>query len=262
VNPDTVAGFATTPGTYRGAALIAGRCDAGDGAPGRPATLAALLLAASITNSLVTLATHIIGDLGLAGVFLLTMSSGVIGVPGTEPTMLFAGFNVFEGHLTLVGIIAFGVAGDLVGASIAYGIGYFGRVELLERHGRKLHVSPARLQLANNWFARYGSPVILISRLLPFVRAVFPYAAGVAEMPYWRFLLFAAIGSVIWIGGLGALGQAVGSNWESWRHNLEYADYAILILVVAAIVFLVVRRIRGRQSAAAEPPPASVSDRL
>jgi membrane protein DedA with SNARE-associated domain len=207
--------------------------------------LAALLLAASVTNSLVDLATNVINDLGLAGVALLTMTSGVIGVPGTEPTMLFAGFNVSDGHLTLIGIIVAGVVGDMLGASIAYGIGYFGRVELLERHGRKLHVTPARLQLAHNWFERHGEPVILISRCLPLVRAVFPYAAGVAEMPFWRFFLFAAIGSVIWIGGLAVLGQAVGSNWPSWRHNLEYVDYAIVALVVAAVVYLIVRRLRG-----------------
>jgi membrane protein DedA with SNARE-associated domain len=210
-----------------------------------------LLLAASVTNSLVNLATHIINDLGYAGVALLNATSGVIGVPGTEPTMLFAGFNVYQGHLTLLGIIVFGVIGDLVGASIAYAIGFFGRVELLEKHGRKLHVTPARLELAHRWFDRYGSPVILVSRCLPFVRAVFPYAAGVAEMPYWRFISFAAIGSVIWIGGLGILGKAVGSNWESWRKNLEYVDYAIIALVLAAVVYLIVRRVRSRQSEAA-----------
>jgi membrane protein DedA with SNARE-associated domain len=219
--------------------------------------LAALLLAASVTNSLVDLATNVINDLGLAGVALLTMTSGVIGVPGTEPTMLFAGFNVSDGNLTLPGIIVAGVAGDLFGASIAYGIGYFGRVELLERHGRKFHVTPARLELAHSWFERHGEPVILISRLLPLVRAVFPYAAGVAEMPFWRFLLFAAIGSVIWIGGLAVLGQAVGSNWPSWRHNLEYVDYAIVALVAAAVVYLIVRRLRGRQQSEAAADVAS-----
>jgi membrane protein DedA with SNARE-associated domain len=213
-----------------------------------------LLLAASITNSFVNLATHVINDLGYAGVALLNASSGVIGVPGTEPTMLFAGFSVYRAHppdLTLLGIIVFGVLGDLIGASIAYGIGYFGRVELLENHGRKLHVTPARLEFAHRWFDRYGPPVILVSRCLPFVRAVFPYAAGVAEMPYWRFISFAAIGSVIWIGGLGILGKAVGSNWESWRKNLEYVDYAIIAIVVAAVVYLIVRRVRSRQSEAA-----------
>ena len=44
------------------------------------------------------------------------MTSGVIGVPGTEPTMLFAGFDVFQGNLTLLGIIVAGVVGDVAGA--------------------------------------------------------------------------------------------------------------------------------------------------
>jgi membrane protein DedA with SNARE-associated domain len=211
-----------------------------------------LLLAASVTDSLVTLATHIIRDLGLAGVALLVLTSGVIGVPGTEPTMLFAGFNVFQGHQTLLGIIVFGVIGDVLGASIAYAIGYFGRTELLERHSGKFHVSPARLALADRWFERHGPPVIFVSRLIPFVRAVFPYAAGVGEMRYPRFLLFATLGSIPWIAGLGILGRAVGSNWQHWRHNLEYVDYVAVALLVAAIVLLIVRRTRGRDEPAAD----------
>ena len=68
------------------------------------ATLALLLLTfASLTEPLVRLATQLIADLGLAGVALLTVMTGVIGVPGTEPTMLFAGFDVYQGNLTLPG---------------------------------------------------------------------------------------------------------------------------------------------------------------
>ncbi len=204
-----------------------------------------MLIAASVTDSLVTLATHVIRDLGLAGVALLNLASAVIGVPGTEPTMLFAGFNVYDHHLTLVGIIVFGVLGDIIGASIAYAIGYFGRMELLERHGSKLHVSQRRLELAHRWFDRYGAPVIFFSRLIPLVRAVFPYVAGVAEMPYGRFLAFATLGSIPWITGLAILGRAVGSNWVHWRHNLEYVDYVALALLIAAVVLFVFRRIRG-----------------
>jgi membrane protein DedA with SNARE-associated domain len=205
-----------------------------------------LLALASVTDSLVTLATHVIRDLGLAGVALLTLTTGVIGLPGTEPTMLFAGFNVSEGHQTLFGIISFGVIGDMAGASIAYAIGYFGRVELVERHGNKLHVSKRRLQTAHRWFDRYGSPVIFVSRILPLVRAVFPYAAGVSEMPFARFFSFALLGSIVWISGLGILGQAVGSSWTGWRHNLEYVDYIAAAAFVAAIVYLIVRRAQGR----------------
>jgi membrane protein DedA with SNARE-associated domain len=214
-----------------------------------------LLLAASVTDSLVTLATHVIRDLGLAGVALLTTTSAVIGLPGTEPTMLFAGFNVFEKHLTLVGIIMFGILGDVLGACIAYAIGYFGRVELIERHGNKLHISAERLARANQWFERYGSPAIFVSRLIPVIRAAFPYAAGVAEMPFPRFVAFATLGSIPWIGGLGILGHAVGSSWQSWRHNLEYVDYVGAAIVIGLFVYLIVRRIRGGNG----PPAVDVA---
>lgn len=206
-----------------------------------------LLLYASVTDSLVTLATHVIRDLGLAGVALLTLTSGVVGMPGSEPTMLFAGFNVFQGHLSLFGIIVFGVLGDMIGASIAYAIGYWGREELVERHGNKLHISNQRLERAQRWFERYGAPVIVVSRCIPFARAAFPYAAGVARMGYVRFVTFATLGSIIWIGALGVLGREVGSSWQSWRHNLEYVDYVGAAALVAVIAYLVVRWTRTRR---------------
>lgn len=205
-----------------------------------------LLGPASFTDSFVTLATHIIRDLGLAGVALLNVSSAVIGLPGTEPTMLFAGFNVYQGHLSLLGIIVFGLLGDVAGASIAYCIGFYGSRELLERHGAKFHLTSAKLDRAHGWFERYGAPVIIFSRLIPFVRAGFAYAAGVAAMPYIRFVIFTTIGSIPWIVGLSVLGKAVGSNWENWRHNLEYVDYAAIAVAVGGIVYLIARRRRGR----------------
>ena len=207
-----------------------------------------LLTLASVTDSLVTLATHIIRDVGLIGVAIMTMSSGVIGLPGSEPTMLFAGFDVYQGNLPLIGIIVFGVLGDMIGASIAYAIGYWGREELVERHGNKLHISKHRLDRAHRWFDRYGAPVILVSRCIPFARAAFPYAAGVARMGYVRFAVFATLGSIIWITALGVLGSAVGSNWQSWRHNLEYVDYVAAALLVAAIAYLILRIARTRRS--------------
>ncbi|MFZ0088496.1 MAG: DedA family protein [Solirubrobacteraceae bacterium] len=211
------------------------------------------LLLASVTDSLVTLATHLINTIGLAGVALLTLSSGVIGVPGSEPTMLFAGFNVFQGNLTLPGIIGAGVIGDVAGASIAYTIGYYGRRELLDVQGAKLHVSGAGLDRAHRWFDRYGSPVIFVSRLLPFIRAAFPYAAGVARMPFGRFILFAALGSLVWISGLGILGREVGHDWQQWRHHLEYVDYAGAVVLVAAIAYLIFRWGRASRQRGAKP---------
>jgi membrane protein DedA with SNARE-associated domain len=202
-----------------------------------------------VTGPLVKLATNVIGSLGLGGVAVLCATSGVIGVPGSEPTMLFAGFNVYEGHLTLLGIIVFGVLGDMAGASIAYSIGYWGRRELLDRRGSVLHVSGQRLDRAEGWFAHRGAVVVLISRVLPLVRAVFPYVAGAARMPFGRFFALATVGSIIWIGALGVLGREVGHQWQSWRHHLEYADYVGAALLVLAVVYLLVRWSRSRSAA-------------
>jgi membrane protein DedA with SNARE-associated domain len=210
-----------------------------------------LLALASLTAPLVNFATHAIGTLGLAGVALLMMSSGVVGLPGTEPTMLFAGFDVYNGTLSLPGVIIAGLIGDILGASIAYAIGYYGRQELLERHGSKLHISRRRLDRAHAWFERYGSPAIFFSRLVPFVRLAFPYVAGVSEMPFWRFLLWTTLGSIVWVCGLAVLGREVGANWQTWRHHLEYVDYVGAALVAAGIVYLIVRR---RRTDRPDPP--------
>jgi membrane protein DedA with SNARE-associated domain len=205
------------------------------------------LLVASLTGPLVNFATNAIGTLGVAGVLLLTTTTGIIGLPGTEPTMLFAGFDVSQGKLSLVGIIIAGVAGDMLGASIAYAIGYWGR-ELLLRHGGKIHVSERRLDRAQRWFDRYGSPVVFVSRLIPGVRAIFPYAAGVSKMPFLRFFTFALLGSIVWITGLAVLGREVGHNWASWKNHLEYGDYALAALVVLVIAYVVVRRVRASRA--------------
>lgn len=205
-----------------------------------------MLALASVTATLTKFATNAIGSLGLAGVGLLTLSTGIVGVPGTEPTMLFAGFDVYNGTLPLVGVIVFGLLGDLIGAGIAFTIGYYAREEIQGRRARALHLSGRRVERAQGWFERYGSPVVFFSRLVPVVRSAVPYAAGAAEMPPARFAVLTTLGSIPWIVGLAVLGREVGHNWSSWRHHLDYVDYVGLAVVVAAIVYLIVRWRRGR----------------
>jgi len=204
-----------------------------------------LLLDASVTNQLVVWATHVIRSLGYSGVGLLILCSAVIAVPGTEATMLFAGFNVYQHHLTLLGIIIAGVVGDVVGATLAWMIGRFGLAELLARIGGPLHVGPHGLDRANRWFERYGEIVIPLSRLAPVVRCAFPYAAGVGEMPLWRLIPLATVGSVVWIGGLAIAGRAVGSAWPKWRHDLGYVDDTVVVLVALLVVWVIVQRVRA-----------------
>jgi membrane protein DedA with SNARE-associated domain len=201
---------------------------------------------ASVTESLVTFATHVVNDLGLIGVTLLIAMSQVVIVPGTEVTMLFAGFSVDQGHMSMLGIIVFGVLGDVLGASIAYAIGYFGLHEALARPGSPIHIDARKIEMTHRWFDRYGSPVVAISRLIPVFRSAPPYAAGIARMPYWRFASMATLGSIVWITGWAFVGKSVGHEWQQWKHHLDYVDYAVVVIVVLALAWWLLRMYRNR----------------
>jgi membrane protein DedA with SNARE-associated domain len=206
---------------------------------------------ADITRPLVDFATNVIGDLGAAGVFvLMALESACIPIP-SEATMLFAGFNVSQGKLTLFEIVAAGVLGNLVGSWAAYAAGYWGRVELLERN-RLIHVSPKRLEQADRWFQRYGSATVFFTRLLPIVRTFISLPAGVARMPFWRFTVLTVLGCIPWVLMLGIVGREVGDRWLDWRDRLHYLDYAVLAAIVVLAVWLIVRR---RRAAGARATP-------
>ena len=204
-----------------------------------------LLVTASLTQPLVDFVTNVIGDLGIAGIFVLMLLDSACIPTSSEAIMLFAGFKVADGRFTLLEIVIAGVAGNLAGSWIAYGVGYFGRIELLERHGRWLHITPKHLAWADRWFERYGGSTVFFSRMIPVIRTFISLPAGVARMPFWRFTFLSTIGIIPWVLAFAILGKQVGSNWDSWQKNLHYVDYAIVIAIVAAIVYLIVRRRRN-----------------
>ena len=154
--------------------------------------------------------------------------------------MLFAGFNVSEGELTLVGVIVAGVAGNVVGSWIAYAVGYYGRLELLEKN-RLIHISPKHLATSDRWFSEHGEATVFFARMLPIVRTFISLPAGVARMPFWRFTLLTTLGCIPWVTALAILGREVGDNWEDWKDKLHYLDYPILLAIIAGAVWLFIR---------------------
>jgi membrane protein DedA with SNARE-associated domain len=210
-----------------------------------------VLLLASITGSLADFATRVVGDLGLAGVFVLSaVASACIPIP-SEVVMLFAGFNVALGKYSLLAATTAGVAGNVVGSWIAYAVGYYGRLELVEKHGAKLHISPRKLAFADRWFARHGEATVFVGRLLPLIRAFISLPAGVARMAFWRFTLLTTLGCIPWVFLLTFIGKEAGDNWEKWKSNLHYVDYVVLAAIVLGVIWLVVRRRRAPAADAA-----------
>lgn len=214
-----------------------------------------MLVIASITEPLVNLATDVVGSLGLIGVFfLMVLESACIPIP-SEATMLFAGFNVALGHYSLIAATLVGASANLVGSSIAYGVGYYGRIELLEKHGRKLHVSRRQLEQADRWFERYGSTAVLVTRMLPIVRTFISLPAGVSRMPFGRFAVLTFVGCLPWVFALTFVGKEARDNWTVWKDSLHYVDYGVAVAIVAVAVYYAIRW-RNRRNA--EPPAADL----
>src|SRR3954466_2037697 len=164
----------------------------------------------------------------------MVAESACIPIP-SEGTMLFAGFNVAEGHYSLPAVVAVATAANLVGSWIAYAIGYYGRADILEKHGRKLHIKPSHLAWADRWFEKYGSWTVFLTRMLPIIRTFISLPAGAARMPFRRFTVLPAAGCPPRHLMLSLIGREVGDRWENWKDSLHYVDYAVAALIVLAI---------------------------
>jgi membrane protein DedA with SNARE-associated domain len=225
------------------------------------------MLLASISETVVNETSHFVRTAGLPGIFvLMAASSACIPIP-SEVVMLFAGFVVAdktgsgsEHHLTMVGVVLAGMIGTLVGSWVAYAVGRGGRLELLERHGDKVHMGPAQIQRADRWFQRHGEQIVLYGRVIPVIRAFVSLPAGIAKMPLGRFTVLTILGSLPWVLGFALAGHALGGDWESVRNGLEYVDYVLLAAIVIGIVYLRIRRRRSRAAQGTVAEQAAVAE--
>jgi membrane protein DedA with SNARE-associated domain len=197
-------------------------------------------------NGVIDWITRLIGDHGFPAVLgLMTLESACIPVP-SEVIQLFAGYLVSVHRMSLFAAVSAGVLGNVLGSWIAWSVGYWGGRPFIARYGRFVHVTPARMALAERWFEQRGELAVLIGRCVPIVRTFISLPAGVARMPFWRFTLFTVIGCVPWVLGLTLIGVQVGPSWDRWRHRLEYLDYVVAAALVVAVAIYVVRaRRRG-----------------
>jgi membrane protein DedA with SNARE-associated domain len=200
----------------------------------------------SIIDIVVQWATNLIGDWGLPAVFfLMLLESACIPVP-SEAIMPFAGFAVSEGQMSLLLITVAGVLGNLVGSWVAYFVGLYGGRPFIDRYGKYVLMRHHHVELAERWFARYGSAAVFFSRVLPIVRTFISLPAGIARMPFWTFTIYTTVGCVPWVLLLGWLGVRLGANWERIRPYLHYADYAVAAALLLMVVWAVWRWRSGR----------------
>jgi membrane protein DedA with SNARE-associated domain len=210
--------------------------------------------------------TGAIGDYGLYAVFLLMLVDAVFPA-ASEIVMVYAGAvaaGAFAGQsVTLVGhelqstgwafvaMAGAGVVGYTLGSILGWAIGLYGGRPFLERHGRWVHVTPEKLDRTEGWFERWGETIVFFGRMTPVVRSFISIPAGVAEMAVGRFTVLTFLGTIPWCFGLAGIGLELGSKWERFHHGFQYADYAIVALIAAGVLYLALgyRRRRSRRRA-------------
>lgn len=186
---------------------------------------------------------------GYTGVFLMmTIESSFIPFP-SEIVMVPAGYLAGSGQLSLVGCIAAGIAGSVLGAWINYGLSfYLGRTVLIQVLKYFL-ISESKLQKTEQFFEQHGAITTLIGRLIPGVRQLISVPAGLARMNFRQFTLFTSIGAGAWVTLLCVIGYLAGKNQQAledvWVQNKKMVLGGVFIgtvLVVTAYLFRHYRR--------------------
>jgi membrane protein DedA with SNARE-associated domain len=204
----------------------------------------ALLAAASdqggITGSLLDL----VAELGAVGVGITILVETVIPPIPSEAVLGAAGVLINAGRMSVVPVILFATLGSVLGAAFFYAIG-------AALGPRRSHAFLDRLPLVETqdvdrtfaWFEKHGRSAVFFGRMVPIVRSFVSVPAGVVRMPFPRFLVYTAGGSLIWNSVLIALGVAAGDFIEK---NLHYLDYVVVAAVVLAVGWFVHRKATGK----------------
>lgn len=203
-------------------------------------------MATTILSAIASFIIATISALGYGGVVLLmAIESANIPLP-SEIIMPFAGFLVSRGELNLWLVGLAGAAGCVLGSVFSYWLGMVGGRPLIEKYGKYILISHHDLDLADGWFKKRGDATVFIGRLLPVVRTFISFPAGIARMPFGKFVLYSFLGSLPWCLLLAYIGQKLGENWESLRGYFHQFDYLILALILLGIIFWVWRHLKIR----------------
>ena len=171
-------------------------------------------------------------------VILMAIESACIPLP-SEIIMPFGGYLVSTGELNLYWVATAGAFGCNVGSIPAYELGKRGGRAAILRWGKYVLLDTYDLDLAERFFARFGSLAVLIARMLPIVRSFIAFPAGIARMPLARFHIYTFVGSWPFCFGLAWIGMVLGEAWDrdprvkAWFHRFDAVIVAVGVAFVA-----------------------------
>ena len=194
---------------------------------------------------------------GVLAVFVLMLIDAVFPA-ASELVMVYGGalasgalahrVDVLGWHTTgfsaYLAIVVTAVLGYQIGAIAGWWIGFRGGRTLVERHGRWLHLSIARLDRAERWFDRWDAWAVLVGRVTPVARSFVSIPAGLFGSPFGRYNILTLLGNAVWCLALAAAGWGLGSSWDTFHHDFRWVEYAVVAGILALAAYWFVRRRR------------------
>jgi len=101
-------------------------------------------------------------------------------------------------------------------------------------------VNPRYIVKTNEFYKLHGPKTIIIARFLPIIRTFAPFVAGIAEMPYAKFIRYNVVGAFVWVFSLIFLGYFFG-NLPIVKNNYESVIFGIIILSLVPMLIEILR---------------------
>lgn len=181
--------------------------------------------------------------LGYSGIALMmAIESACIPLP-SEIIMPFSGYLVSTGQFSLWGVALAGSIGCVLGSTLAYWVGYYGGRSAAEKYGKYVLVTQHDLDIADNFFRKYGNVAVFFSRLLPVVRTFISLPAGIARMNFPKFIVYTFLGSFPFCYLLAYVGKKLGDNWNTLGVYFHKFDAVVGVLVVVGLIWFVRRHL-------------------
>ncbi|MCO1577713.1 DedA family protein [Crossiella sp. SN42] len=202
-------------------------------------------------DGIINWVTDLMTTLGAPGAGLAIALENLFPPLPSEVFLPLAGFTASRGGMGLLAAIIWTTVGSVVGALALYYIGaLLGRDRTRAIAAKLPLVKVADLDRTEAWFARHGYKAVFFGRMIPIFRSLVSVPAGIERMRLGAFLLFTALGSLIWNTVFVLAGYYLGENWTLVETYAGVLSKGVLVVVgVAVLVFVVSRLRRSKQRA-------------